>query len=237
MAEQSKAQIKNEAEVQRIMKERGYELSSNSQNNKLKKHGKKLLAYSVIIVIVFLAGTIAIIHSQRNNTISENLTQLNNYDTSEATETQKENSDEKKEENNATEEENIFSQQKTSPSSDNSKYDYSTNNPVNSYEDTEDRRAVDLHQCDEVNQKYADALENIETKTDEFNYLFENRVPYGEIYEQVGKNAAVAQQFSDVQQKAINDALDAKKEAYNIANDIYWNEVAPCRKNMYHIDE
>ena len=101
----------------------------------------------------------------------------------------------------------------------------------------EDRHAVNLHQCDALQAKYDKAKEESNRLYAIYENAYKSQHSYSELYEQAGHNQTVAKQMMQAEQEAVQKAFSDYQNAQKAANNIYWNELTPCKRNMYNIDK
>ena len=227
--EKSEAQKRNEEAVRRIMAERGYSREPTKRKKRQSKLRKPLI--TIIAIVLLLSGAITCyflfkpqgtLKSQENsNNNSSKSTDLDDPD-------------------NPTSDDNTdLSSDYDSPYSDDSSsaedpyknlnvdYLYTDESGVRHYSDGS---TFNPHLCDEIEAKYKSAYDEANRLNDIWTEKIHNYPSFSELYEQAGKNMAVAQMMQEEEQQKIKDAENATKAAYNRAQAIYDDEVVPCQK-------
>ena len=233
--DKSEAQIRNEEIVRKVMAERGYDRTPVKQ--KKPKTFKKPLIVSGAMVLI-LAVVVAVVVVVINNRGNEGNGRADN--SGYAREKVEEEEEKTEETTEAGSESAPVSEEDTqyTPSADdaygdlNVYHDYTDESGVQHYTDGS---TFDPHHCDAQQAKYDAANQEIDRLDAAWTETFNNQTPFSELYEMAGRNMALATQWMEAEQKAVDDAMDALKAAQATANAIYWDEIVPCEKEMYGI--
>lgn len=233
MSEKSKAQLRNEEAVRRIMAERGYDRASI----KKKKHNKKpFILFGAITLILTTIVVIIVVAINMKDGYDNNDDTNANHSVEEANRNSDgtDNQTSSEEPENTTSTNDDTNNQYTPSTSDG----YEDRNVYYSHTDSDgtqhytDGSTFNPHHCDALYEKYNSKKNEAETLRVTWENAYKNQVSFSELYEKAGKNMELAKKMMEEERVVIENAQKAYEKALSEANAIYNDEILPCRKEM-----